>query len=436
MLLKYILNEISKDAIALEYLSDLVKSGPFKNKAFLAGGSPRDMQLGLSPHDLDVVIKGDINAGIDFAKWATEEIGRRTGKKIHAPVIFPTFGTAKFTLSGVNYKGYDLSDVDIECVAPRKEKYTSGNRKPEVSSGELKDDVFRRDFLVNSLLYDLTSGETLDLTGMGKDDIKKGIIRTPLDPNITFKEDPLRILRCMRFSAKYNWKLPMFMIRAVKKNAPQLKNISRERIQVEIDKILLTDRATQSIRLMKILGLIPYVFSDLVDKPKEEYTLLKFLPKDIPLRLAGIFSEVGSDIAEKDLRETKYDLDTIKTVSMILDHFHKLLDNNASSDESVRDEIDILGKDKYNVVLSFAKGYASYKGVNLAADELSLKSTEQSQYMKQHPLPIDGQCLIDLGIKPGPVFKTLLDLVRRVYIKNPETPKETYLSVIKKNMQK
>jgi len=228
----------------------------------------------------------------------------------------------------------------------------------------------------------------------------------------------------------------MFMIRAVKKNAPQLKNISRERIQVEIDKILLTDRATQSMRLLKILGLMPYVFSDLTDKPKEEYNLLKYLPKDIPNRLAGIFSEAGSDIAEKNLRETKYDLNTIKNVSTILDYFREFFNKNAFSDETVRDELSTLGEAKYNTVLSFAKGYASYKGTGLDADGLSLKAKEQSQIMSQHPFPITGQDLIDQGLNPGPVFKTLLDLVRKMYIKNPETPKETYFDVIKKQMQK
>ncbi len=102
-----------------------------------------------------------------------------------------------------------MSEIDIEAVAPRKEKYTPGSRKPEVSGGELEDDVKRRDFTANSLLHDLTTGETLDLTGMGKEDIKAGIIRTPLDPDVIFGEDPLRILRAVRFTAKYNWKISL-----------------------------------------------------------------------------------------------------------------------------------------------------------------------------------------------------------------------------------
>ena len=132
------------------------------------------------------------------------------------PVVFPTFGTAKFTLKGITHNGIDLSDIDIESVATRKEKYTTGSRKPEVSAGDLADDVNRRDFTVNSLLKDLTTGEILDLTGKGQEDIKRGIVQTPLNPDVIFTDDPLRILRAARFAIKYGWDLPMFMIRAMK----------------------------------------------------------------------------------------------------------------------------------------------------------------------------------------------------------------------------
>ena len=95
----------------------------------------------------------------------------------------------------------------------------------------MEDDVERRDFTTNSLLKNLSTGEILDLTGQGKSDIKKGIIRTPLDPDIIFSEDPLRMLRAVRFTMKYNWDLPWFMIKALKRNASKLKQISVERVQ-------------------------------------------------------------------------------------------------------------------------------------------------------------------------------------------------------------
>ena len=124
-----ILNEGIKENAALEYLEQLVQSGPFRGRVFLAGGAVRDMELGKDPKDLDIVVTGDINSGMEFAKWATEAMGNY--KYESYPVLFPTYGTAKFTLKGIIHKGIDLGDVDIEAVATRKEKYSDGSRKPE-----------------------------------------------------------------------------------------------------------------------------------------------------------------------------------------------------------------------------------------------------------------------------------------------------------------
>jgi poly(A) polymerase len=223
------LNEGREHNLALEYIANLIKTGPFRGRVYLAGGAVRDMEMGKDPKDLDVVVKGGLDSGIEFATWATKAIGNY--KEGSNPVTFPRFGTAKFTLTGVVYKGEDLSGIDIEAVATRKEKYSDGSRKPEVSAGDLSDDVYRRDFTINSLLQDLTTGEILDLTGKGREDIKAGIVRTPLNPDVIFAEDPLRLLRAIRFAIKYEWKLPLDMLKAMKRNAGKLDNISAERIR-------------------------------------------------------------------------------------------------------------------------------------------------------------------------------------------------------------
>ena len=179
------------------------------------------------------------------------------------PVIFPTFGTAKFNLRHVKIDGIDLSNVDIECVMTRGEKYTKGSRKPEVVYSDLKADVERRDLTVNSLLRSLTTGEIVDLTGKGLQDIQDGIVRTPLDPDITFSDDPLRMLRAIRFATKYNWRMPLSMVKALKKNADQLQNISHERIRDELNKMLMTDYPDKALRIMSLTGLMKYVIPEL-----------------------------------------------------------------------------------------------------------------------------------------------------------------------------
>ena len=425
MKLKNILQEAVRDKVALEYLSNLVKKGPFRGRVYLAGGAPRDMQLGKDPKDLDVLVKGDANAGIDFATWATKEIGNY--KEGSNPVVFPRFFTAKFTLDGVTYKGVDLSDVDIEAVAPRKEKYTPGSRKPEVTAGDLEDDVSRRDFTVNSLLHDLTTGEILDLTGKGRDDIKRGVVQTPLNPDVIFTDDPLRILRAVRFAAKYSWKLPMFMLRSIRKNASSLKDISRERVHDEVNKMLLTDQPGKSMRLIKALKLAPYVFPAIDRVTDAAIANIGEKPKDISQRLAALFQTLpnASQIAANELRNTKYETNIIQSVVTILDNY-KQLESMALDPASMREFIAKLGDSKAQQVIRFVAGDQP--------SELRLLFDTQAKYLKENPLPISGQDLIALGMKPGPKFKEILDLVKKVYLNDPKTPKDTYIQLIKQSV--
>ncbi len=424
MKLKTLILEIEKETAALEFLSNLVKKGPFKNKVFLAGGSPRDMQLGMKPKDLDVVVKGGISAGIDFATWAAKEIGNY--KEGSNPVIFPTYGTAKFTLQGVNYMGHDLSDVDVEAVAPRKEKYTPGSRKPEVSGGELEDDVQRRDFTVNSLLHDLTTGETLDLTGMGKSDIKAGIVRTPLNPDVIFSDDPLRILRAVRFTAKYNWKLPMFMIRSIKKNASQLSNISRERIHDETNKMLLTSYPFKAFRMLQIFGLMKYVFPSLQGIDLDYMKQMKGLKPDLVLRLVAALKPVSPSKVQAEMSSLRYGLDTIKAVTNTLTALPTFLQNADNlSNEYLRE----LAYTNPNIV-TYLFNYADTYVENFNQYEEEERFAHAQETLENNPLPITGNDLIAMGLKPSPEFKKLLDRFKTMYIKNPQTPKEEYLNIV------
>ena len=428
MRLRDILSEAQKDKAALDFLSKLVQKGPFKGRVYLAGGAPRDMQLGADPKDLDVVVKGGATAGMDFAEWAAKEIGNyKAGSN---PVLFPTFGTAKFTFAGVTHQGHDLSDIDVEAVAPRKEKYTPGSRKPEVSAGELGDDVKRRDFTVNSLLHDLTTGETLDLTGMGKDDIKAGIVRTPLEPDVIFGEDPLRILRAARFTAKYNWKLPVFMMRSIKRNAKNLLTISKERIHDETNKMLLTDFPYKAFRLLQILGLMEYVFPSLVHSDLSQMKATAKLKKDLILRLVSAFSDVPPSRIQSEMSALRYSADKIRavvmTVSAIPDFKKK---NGEFSDEDLRTYRDRL-PDFFPILLDYAQVYMPNVEVGQIRSRYAAISTE----MEQNPLPFTGQDLINMGIKPGPNYKKLLDIVKKLYLQDPRTSKERYLYAIKNSI--
>jgi len=260
--LKHLLQEGLKENLVLEFIKNQIQNSKFEHNVYLAGGGVRDDLLGKDIKDIDLVVANVPDGGIEFANFITKKLG--VYKENANPIIIPKFGTAKFNLRGVTYKGQDLSDIDIECVMTRKEQYHTGSRNPDVEFGSLKDDVERRDFTVNSLLKDLSNNEIIDLTGKGRVDIQKGIIRTTLDPDIIFKEDALRMLRAIRFTVKYNWTLPLFMIRAIKNNAPLLETISKERIQDEFNKILLTDNVEYGIKLLITTKLMDFIIPNFI----------------------------------------------------------------------------------------------------------------------------------------------------------------------------
>jgi len=314
MLNEAITPEKVKAAVGL--IKQTIKGTEWEGKVFIAGGAVRDELMGNDPKDVDLLINVP-DGGIKFADWITTELGIHTKGN---PVIYPRFGTAKFSLRRQKFNGEDLSDIDIECVMPRKETYFEGDRKPDVSQGTLKDDVFRRDFSVNSLLKDLSTDEILDLTGMGKDDIKAGIVRTPLDPDVIFTDDPLRMLRAVRFTTKYGWKLPLFMIRSLKRNAKKLQNISSERIREELDKMLLTKTPDKAIRLLQILGLSKYIFPELdklikmkqnkfhkYDAMRHTLEVLKNTPPDLVTRLSALLHDVGKGKTKTEIKYIKCD---------------------------------------------------------------------------------------------------------------------------------
>lgn len=128
---------------AVDFISNMIKQSPFKGKVYLAGGYVRDELLGLDPKDIDIVVESP-NGGVEFSIWITKKLG--IYKLNSNPVIYPKFGTAKFNLRGITYNGYNLSNIDIECVMSRKEQYHQDSRKPDVAFGTLAQDVERRDY--------------------------------------------------------------------------------------------------------------------------------------------------------------------------------------------------------------------------------------------------------------------------------------------------
>jgi poly(A) polymerase len=215
--------------------------------SYVIGGFVRDSILGRDSKDIDIVV---IGSGIEMAEAVAEEMDK--APKI---TVFKTFGTAM-----LKWKGFE-----IEFVGARKESYRKDSRKPTVENGTLVDDQLRRDFTINALAYSLNKenyGELVDPFN-GLDDLENRIIRTPCDPLITFSDDPLRMLRAIRFAAQLDFRIEDSTFEAIVQNAGRIQIISKERISEELNKIMLTAKPSFGFKLLEKAGLLPWFFPEL-----------------------------------------------------------------------------------------------------------------------------------------------------------------------------
>lgn len=220
-------------------------------RAFVIGGYVRDCFLGRENNDIDIVVEGN---GMDLAC--------AVGRKVHSRVsLFKNFGTAMLRYNG----------TEIEFVGARRESYRRESRKPLVEDGTLEDDQLRRDFTINAMAFSLQKdsyGELVDPFG-GIRDLASGIIRTPLEPDTTYSDDPLRMLRAIRFAAKLSTPELQFnivpeSIESMKRMKNRLEILSKERIVEELNKILLTSRPSMAFRLMEETGLLEYILPQII----------------------------------------------------------------------------------------------------------------------------------------------------------------------------
>ena len=220
-------------------------------ECYVVGGYVRDIFLERPSNDIDVVVVG---SGISVA----EELKRMLGRKAHLSV-FKNFGTAqvKFRQKGVEH--------EVEFVGARRESYSHDSRKPIVEDGTLEDDQNRRDFTINAMAICLNCerfGELVDPFN-GLADLEDGIIATPLDPEITFSDDPLRMMRCIRFATQLNFMIEDETFEALERMADRIKIVSGERIKDELNKIILAAHPSIGFELLQRSGLLQIILPEL-----------------------------------------------------------------------------------------------------------------------------------------------------------------------------
>ena len=226
-------------------------------ECYVVGGYVRDIFLERPSNDIDVVVVG---SGIVLA----EEVKRRLGRKAHLSV-FRNFGTAQ--VKAYISKSDEREELELEFVGARRESYSRDSRKPIVEDGSLEDDQNRRDFTINAMAICLNKGRFGELVDPfdGLYDLEDGIIRTPLDPDITFSDDPLRMLRCIRFATQLNFFIEEETFDALERNAERIKIISGERIADELNKMMMSPHPSKGWMDLHRCGLLPLILPELSD---------------------------------------------------------------------------------------------------------------------------------------------------------------------------
>jgi poly(A) polymerase len=268
--------------------------------AYVIGGFVRDCLLNRASKDIDIVVVG---SGIDIAN----EVAASLDKRIKV-TVFKNFGTANF-----RYKGRE-----IEFVGARKESYRHDSRNPIVENGSLEDDQKRRDFTINALAISLNKndyGSLLDPFG-GLDDLQHKHIRTPLEPDTTFSDDPLRMIRAIRFSTQLEFTIQEAALESIKRNKERIEILSQERIAEELNKILLSKRPSKGFKLLEKTGILPLILSEVhalkgVDSMEGKMHKDNFLHSlevldnicnatdDLWLRWAALVHDIGKPVTKK-----------------------------------------------------------------------------------------------------------------------------------------
>lgn len=410
------LEAVKRSTLGTEYEGDL----------HVVGGYVRDELLGLEPgNDADLVTTHDA------PKLA--ELLHATGVTDHPPVTYPRFGTAMVVINGMN----------IEFVTARRESYDPNSRKPNVEPATLEEDAARRDFTVNALLRNLHDGQLSDPTGLGLADLNAKLLRTPLDPVRTFRDDPLRMLRAIRFRWHLGFEPAAGLYEAVSREAERLGVISAERIKDELLKMLVRPSAAEALADLMKTGLLAQFAPELVEMRGVEQGSYHHLdvwehtlaavrnlpPGDNLLTLATLLHDlgkpatrmldakgqtrffgheaVGAKMAAEVLRRLKFSNDDVDTVARLVKNHMRLGTSPEFSPAAARRLIRDLGDDLPRL-LELVEADAGALKVGVRALDLShirkrIAEVQASTPRETLDSPLSGEQIMELlGVAAGP----------------------------------
>lgn len=391
-------------------IRDIIKGTIFENNVYSVGGCERDRILGNEIKDIDLVVSLP-NGGIDFANYLYDN-----NYTTYKPVIYENFGTAMFKL-------VDFPSIEIEVVQTRKECYRDVNsRNPETTFGTINDDAERRDFTVNALYRNISTGKLCDFNGNSKNDMLDKVIRCCGDPNIIFKEDSLRILRAFRFADRLGFRIDGLTFLGMNKHCDRLSIISQERITDEFNKILLGDDPTYMFGGMLGPTLKKYIFP-VLDKDGLSNIFnvslkqnLKRSPKDLIVRLAVLFKSLETTTIKILMRSMKYSNVQIDEVCFLVEKGNKYKDYTFIKPTIRQIMFECKTFSRFCCLTSFLEA------IEEKGNELKLTGIlEIGDIMYGYKLGVDGNDIMkEFNLKPGPLIKAYLDSLMLEAFSNPE----------------
>ena len=431
---------------------------------YLVGGYIRDRLLRRKSSDIDIVMETD---ALTFAKEFALQY------HLPMPVFYGRFGTAMIEVSGVK----------IEFATARKESYPDNSRKPDVEKATIEEDCARRDFTINAIAQNLITGEIIDFFN-GRQDIKKKIIRTPVSPDKTFYDDPLRILRGIRFATRLKFEIEKETLEGMKKNVSRLSIVSIERISEELLKTLEAKEPSRGFYLMDGVGILDIVLPEVsalkekrTDHPCKElfpHTLkvldnISVHTKDVYLRMAALLHDIGKPLtlqvvdgkvsfhrhefvgqkmAYKICRRLNIPEEKNRFIGrMIRYHLRPhLLAKENPTDNALRRFIREMGKDIKPLFTLAKADLTSHNPARvknalekLTALENRIKEINKKDKISSFKLAIDGYAIMEIlgipeGKKVGEIKKNLEDMVLDGTLKNRKRDLKRYLKTLKVEM--
>lgn len=419
---------------------------PYEGRLWLVGGCVRDALLGLTVgEDLDIVLETSAHELAEFLY--------HSGITQATPAEFEKFGTAMVTVQG----------CQIEMVQARRESYQEDSRKPDVEPATLQEDALRRDFTLNTLMLNLHTDELLDSTGQGVSDLQAKVLRTPRDPDQTFFDDPLRMLRAVRFKNRFGFMFAAGLAEALKRNANRLQVISAERIREEFSKMIVHPTASDALRDLNEAQLLHQFAPELVAMQGVtqgkwhhadvwDHTLEVVRQAgsgDLELALAALLHDVGkpatrsvdangdirffghesvgAEMARKLLRRLRYPGETIERVSLLVASHMRLGGAPNFSPAAYRRLVRDMG-DELEHLLQLVEADQNSLKTGLKITDLAQIRQTLSQVQIQTPRsslvsPLTGQEIMELlSIGPGPQIGEIKSLLEEAIIEGRLAP--------------